>query len=56
LKSHLDSGKLVLALDDYKAETWPVSLIYASGRRLPLKMRAFLDFTIPRLKGKLPQA
>ncbi len=55
VKSHLASGKLVLALQEYEADSLPVSLIYSRERSLPLKMRAFIDFTIPRLKNELPQ-
>jgi hypothetical protein len=31
----------------------PVSLVYPSQRQVPLKLRAFLDFSIPRLRERL---
>src|SRR6266705_3589190 len=31
----------------------PVSLVYASQRLLPLKVRAFIDFAVPRLTDRL---
>jgi DNA-binding transcriptional LysR family regulator len=49
----LRAGTLVLALRDFEPPTWPVSLVHAGGRLLPLKVRAFLDFAAPRLKAAL---
>lgn len=31
----------------------PISLVYSAQRRLPLKLRAFLDFATPRLRERL---
>jgi DNA-binding transcriptional LysR family regulator len=47
------SGKLVLAVRDFEPAAWPVSLVYAGQRLVPQKLRAFLDFAAPRLKGAL---
>jgi hypothetical protein len=33
----------------------PVSLVHAGQGRLPLKLRAFIDFAAPRLKQRLAQ-
>jgi hypothetical protein len=30
-----------------------VNFIYAAGRFMPIKLRAFLDFAAPRLKARL---
>ena len=38
------------ALEQFEPAPWPVNLIYPGGRRLPLKLRAFLDFATPQLK------
>jgi DNA-binding transcriptional LysR family regulator len=46
-------GRLVLLLRDYEVAPNPVSLVYPSGRLVPLKLRAFLDFAVPRLKARL---
>jgi DNA-binding transcriptional LysR family regulator len=37
-----------IVLADYEPPAWPVSLIYAAQGRLPIKLRAFLDFAAPR--------
>ncbi len=49
----LAAGTLVTLLDDFQPPALPVSLVYASGRFLPIKLRAFLDFATPRLKARL---
>jgi DNA-binding transcriptional LysR family regulator len=46
-------GRLKLVLRDYEVDANPVSLVYPSGRLVPLKLRAFLDFAVPRLKARL---
>lgn len=46
---------LVLALEKFEPEPWPVSLVYTGQGLLPLKTRAFLDFAVPRLKTSLIQ-
>lgn len=48
-------GKLVTILEDFAPEPFPLSLIYAKSRLIPLKLRAFLDFAVPRLKKRLAQ-
>jgi len=48
-------GALAVVLQDFEPTPWPVSLVYAGGRLLPLKLRAFIDFGGPRLKAKLSQ-
>jgi DNA-binding transcriptional LysR family regulator len=47
------SGRLVLALEAFEPAPWPVNLIYKSQGPVPQKLRAFLDFAGPRLKGVL---
>lgn len=49
----IDEGKLVTVLDDHASDAVPVSLVYSGQRMLPLKLRAFLDFAIPRLRAVL---
>jgi DNA-binding transcriptional LysR family regulator len=46
-------GRLVVVLAGYEPEPFAVSLVYPAGRLIPLKLRAFLDFTAPRLKSRL---
>ena len=47
--------RLVVALQEFEPAPWPVNLVYAGQGRLPLKLRAFLDFAAPRLKARLSQ-
>lgn len=49
----LAAGKLVTILEGYGPPPLPVSLVYTGGRILPLKLRAFLDFSSQRLKDRL---
>ena len=44
---------LKIILKDFEPEPWPVHLVHASGRIIPVKMRAFLDFATPKLKKEL---
>jgi DNA-binding transcriptional LysR family regulator len=48
-------GRLILVLRDYEPGPDPISLVYPSGRLVPLKLRAFLDFAVPRLKARLEE-
>lgn len=49
------AGLLAVILREFERAPIPVSLVYASQGRLPLKLRAFLDFAAPRLRGRLDQ-
>ena len=42
-----------LALREFEPTPLPVNLVYAGQRRLPLKLRAFLDYAAPRLRERL---
>ncbi|TFW29293.1 LysR family transcriptional regulator [Duganella callida] len=44
---------LQVVLDHYEAEPLPVSLMHKGQSPLPLKLRAFLDFVAPRLRGRI---
>lgn len=44
---------VVKLLRGYEPSPMPVSVIYPSQRQVPLKLRAFLDFSIPRLRERL---
>jgi DNA-binding transcriptional LysR family regulator len=48
-------GKLVTVLGEFEPPPLPLSLVYPSTRVVPMKLRAFLDFTVPRLKQRLQQ-
>jgi DNA-binding transcriptional LysR family regulator len=47
-------GTLVPVLPDFKRQSVPLSLVRSSGGYLPLKLRAFMAFVVPRLKMRLP--
>lgn len=49
----LGAGELRLVLEDYEPEPQPVHLVHASRGQMPLKMRCFLDFAVPRLREVL---
>ena len=51
----LDAGKLELALTDFEPKPSPVSLIHPGQPRLPVKLRAFIDFAVPRLKSRVSE-
>jgi len=44
LKSDLQVGRLVQVLSDYEVMGPPVSIIFPSGRHLPARVRAFIDY------------
>jgi len=50
---HLRSGMLVALFDAYEGQLFPVHLIYARQGLLPLKVRVFIDWMVPRLRQAL---
>lgn len=48
------AGDLKIILEDYEVDPVPVQLIHASRGQMPLKMRSFLDFAVPRLRSVFP--
>ena len=49
----LGEGSLILVLEDFEPPPRPVNLLHAGGKKMPLKLRAFLDFAAPRLRSRL---
>ena len=49
----LKTGTLVPLLEAFAPEPMPVSLAYPDQGLLPLKVRAFLDWSAPRLRARL---
>ena len=49
----LRSGELVALLQDFQPPPQPVSFVYSPNRYMPAKLRAFLDFAVPRLRARL---
>jgi DNA-binding transcriptional LysR family regulator len=48
----LARGSLLRLLADHEGDELPIHVLYPGGRHLPPKLRAFLDFGIPRLRRR----
>jgi DNA-binding transcriptional LysR family regulator len=53
ITEELQSGALVPLLEEFALPFLPVSLVYPAQGLLPLKVRAFLNWTAPRLRARL---
>jgi DNA-binding transcriptional LysR family regulator len=51
--SAVASSALRTVLDEYRPASIPINLVTTAARLLPVKLRAFLDFALPRLKVQL---
>lgn len=49
----VNSGRLRIILEPFEPEPVPVSVVHAARGQIPLKMRSFLDFAVPRLRRRL---
>ena len=49
----INSWELTPLLQDFQPPPLPVSFVYSPNRFMPVKLRAFLDFTLPRLRARL---
>lgn len=47
------SGALVPVLEEFAPPPIPINLVYLDQKRLPLKVRAFLNWSAPRLRSRL---
>ncbi len=56
VESALRAGQLTLLLRRFEPAPIPVSFLYPGQGRLPLKLRALLDFAAPRLRAQLQRA
>ncbi len=50
---HIAAGRLEIVLSNYEVDPLPVSFIYPQERLVPQKVRAFIDFAVPRLRERL---
>ena len=50
---HIADGRLEILLSDYEIDPLPVSFIYPQDELVPQKVRAFIDFAMPRLREQL---
>ncbi len=55
VENELRSGALTTMLEEYECVSIPMHLVYVKQGLLPLKVRAFLDWMTPRLRGKLKE-
>lgn len=53
---HVRGGRLAVVLEAFEPPPRPVHLVYDKRGRLPLKLRAFVDYVVPRLRERLAQA
>lgn len=56
IADHVRAGRLAIVLGDFEQQPRPVHLVYDRRNRLPLKLRAFVDFVVPRLRRQLVDA
>lgn len=53
IADHVRAGRLVVVLEAFERQARPVHLVYDAQNRLPLKLRAFVDFAVPRMRQRL---
>jgi len=53
IEDALRAGLLNVVLREFEPTPVPVSLVFAKQKPLPLKLRAFLDYAVPRLRERL---
>ena len=53
---HVHDDRLRLLLEAYEPTPRPVHLVYDKQKRLPVKLRAFVDFAVPHLRDRLTTA
>lgn len=56
IADHVRAGRLAVVLGAFEPKPRPVHLVYDGQNRLPLKLRAFVDFVVPRLRQQLVDA
>lgn len=49
----VDAGKLKYILQEYEVEPIPVHLVHFSRGMMPVKLRSFIDFAVPKLREAL---
>ena len=54
--NHVRGDRLAVVLEAFEPAPRPVHLVYDQQSRLPLKLRAFIDFVAPRLRDRLTEA
>ncbi|WP_279590467.1 LysR substrate-binding domain-containing protein [Paraburkholderia sp. BL6665CI2N2] len=49
----VDRGELRVILEKYEVDPIPVHLVHVARAQMPLKLRSFIDFAVPRLRKTL---
>jgi DNA-binding transcriptional LysR family regulator len=52
----INQGRLQVVLEQFEPELLPVNILYPAQSFMPQKIRSFIDFAVPLLRKKLPQA
>jgi DNA-binding transcriptional LysR family regulator len=55
MQDALRAGQLEIVLDEFEPDPWPVNILYTERRIVPLKLRTFIDWAVPRLRARLAQ-
>ncbi|UOB59744.1 LysR family transcriptional regulator [Burkholderia pyrrocinia] len=56
ITEYVRRGDLQIVLSEFEPPVRPVHLVYDKKNRLPLKLRAFIDFVVPRLRERIADA
>jgi DNA-binding transcriptional LysR family regulator len=56
IADHVRAGRLTVILEAFEPKARPVHLVYDAQGRLPLKLRAFIDFAVPRMRDRIANA
>ena len=56
VNEYVRAKRLALILEEFEPPPRPVHVVYDRQNRLPLKLRVFIDFAIPRLRKRLTEA
>ena len=51
--AHRKVGRLRYVLESYEPEPVPVSLVYPQARLVSARLRAFIDWVVPRMRERL---
>jgi DNA-binding transcriptional LysR family regulator len=49
----LEAGEVATVLQEFETASLPINLLHAGPHRMPIKLRAFLDFAAPKLRAVL---
>ncbi len=52
VEADVRAGRLQIVLAEFEPEPFPVHLVHTAGRRVPAKLRAFIDFAAERLRAE----